>query len=171
MKNLRKPAPEGRPVTEGPKLVVRAPLIHSKLYGMENPGKLTSEDIPSPLDPTAVPPASSQVSESVASAKPAVRATTHDMLVPPNRDPNCASHMGCRLRRASWQPRGRRSFITNSPRASLPSPLSPPEISAAEVIARANNPAGHFACFKGCELRQVLNRLDIGMDHATMLYS
>ncbi|OAX37819.1 hypothetical protein K503DRAFT_719209 [Rhizopogon vinicolor AM-OR11-026] len=134
MKNLRKPAPEGWPVTEGPELVVKAPSIHSKLCGMENPGKLASEDIPSPPDHTAMPLASSRVCESVASAKPHIRATTHDMLVPPNPDPNCPSHMGCRIRRASRQLHGRRSFITYSPRASLPLPLSPPEISAAEVI-------------------------------------
>ncbi|OAX42344.1 hypothetical protein K503DRAFT_369703 [Rhizopogon vinicolor AM-OR11-026] len=173
MKNLRKPAPEGRPVTEGPKLVDKAPSGRSKLCGMENPGKLASEDMPSPLDPTAVPLTSSQVCESVVSAKakPHVRATTHDMLVPPNPDPNCPSHMECRLRRASWRPRGRRSFITSSLRASLPSPLSPPEISGAEVIARAHNLTCHFACFEGCELRQVLDRLNIEIDHATMLYS
>ncbi|OAX37816.1 hypothetical protein K503DRAFT_208954 [Rhizopogon vinicolor AM-OR11-026] len=171
MKNLYKPAPEGRPVTEGPKPVIKVLSVRSKPCGMENRGKLVSEDIPSPPDPTAVSLASFSVCDPVVLAEPTVRATTHGMLVPPNRDPNDPSHMRYRLRRASWRPHGRRSFITSGRRASLPTPPSPPEISGAEVIAHTHNPMVHFACFEGCELRQVLEWLDIEPDHATMLYS
>ncbi|OAX41727.1 hypothetical protein K503DRAFT_456859 [Rhizopogon vinicolor AM-OR11-026] len=84
---------EGRPVTERPKPVVKAPPVRSK---MEN-------------------------------RKP----------VPPHHQ---------------------RDFLTSTPRSSLSSPLSPPEIHGAEFIPHTHSPnSDKIACFEGCELRHVLD--------------
>ncbi|OAX34073.1 hypothetical protein K503DRAFT_472970 [Rhizopogon vinicolor AM-OR11-026] len=59
---------------------------------------------------------------------------------------------------ASLRPRRQRDFLTSTPRTSLSSSLSPPEIYGAESISHIHSPnSSKFACLEGCELRQVLD--------------
>ncbi|OJA11090.1 hypothetical protein AZE42_08763 [Rhizopogon vesiculosus] len=130
---------------------------------MENPNsrKPTPEGILLPPDPAlwtpAVPLASSLVCTPRRSRQLEPVQATHDVLVP--RDVNHPSRL-CRLRRAPFRPRRQRPFITSTPRASLSVSLSSPDISGAEAIAHTHSPSSN-ACFEGCELRQVLDWLDM----------
>jgi hypothetical protein len=117
----------------------------------------------------------SHLLEPVASGKPPVPIT--HMLVP--RDVNRPSYMGCRIRPAPCPPRCQDArtnalltgFLTSTPRKpQASSPLSPLQFSETGIIAHAHTP--NIACFRGCELREVLERsLDIELGHATMLYT
>jgi hypothetical protein len=168
----------GGPVTKGPKPIVKV-LSSSQLYGMKN----IEEDISFPPDPIVCPtpvsnasspactPRRSRPFEPATSKESPIKAPTHDTLIP--LDMNCPPHtVGCRLRRTPWRPRRQRAFLTSTPRASISSPLSNPEISFSgiEIIAHTHTPnSSQIGCFEGCELRQVLDFLDMELDHAAML--
>jgi hypothetical protein len=165
----------GGPVTKGPKPVVRV-LSSSQLYGMKN----IEEDISFPLGPIVCPtpvfPVSSPLCtprarrfEPAGSGESPIKVPTHDTLIPldTNRPPHT---VGCRLRRTPWRPRRQRAFLTSTPRASIS--LSYPEISfsGTETIAHMHTPnSSQIGCFEGCELRQVLDFLDMELDNAAML--
>ncbi|OJA11091.1 hypothetical protein AZE42_08767 [Rhizopogon vesiculosus] len=143
--------------------VVKAPSVR-----MENPNsrKPTPEGIPLPSDSAVWSPAgllaSSLVCTPCRSRQLEPVQATHDVLVP--RDVNRPSRL-CRLQRAPFRPRRQRPFITSTPRASLSSSLSSPDIPGAEVIAHMHSPSSN-ACFEGCELRGALDWLDMQMDNA-----
>ncbi|OAX42329.1 hypothetical protein K503DRAFT_780007 [Rhizopogon vinicolor AM-OR11-026] len=203
-----KPAPEDRPLppphaslrprrqrdflTSTPRASLSSPLFPPEIYGAEfiphihspNSSKFpcfegcelgqvldwslgdvpTPEGIPLPPDPAVWPPAVPLPSSLVCTPRRSRQLepvqATHDVLVP--RDVNHPLRL-CRLRRAPFRPRRQRPFITSTPRASLSASLSSPDISGAEVIAHTHSP-NSSACFKGCELRQVLDWLDMQMD-------
>ncbi|OAX33443.1 hypothetical protein K503DRAFT_725833 [Rhizopogon vinicolor AM-OR11-026] len=144
--------------------------VEASSVRVENPRayKPTLEGIPLSPDavwPPAVPLASSIIRTPHRRRKLELVQATHDVLVP--QDVNRPSQL-CRLRRVPWRPRRQRPFITSTPRTSLSSPLLPPDISGAEVIAHTHS-LNSNACFGGCKLRQALDWLD--MDKAAMFFS
>jgi hypothetical protein len=194
------PALGGRPVTRDRKPVFKGLL--NAFRGVDRPAdtrKPAPEDIllppsrkvmkcpnavPLPSSPLCSPrwsrilersPHWSRLLEPVASGKPPVPIT--HMLVP--RDVNRPSYMGCRIRPAPCPPRCQDArtnalltgFLTSTPRKpQASSSLSPIQFSETGIIAHAHTP--NIACFRGCELREVLERsLDIELGHATMLYT
>ncbi|OJA17941.1 hypothetical protein AZE42_03470 [Rhizopogon vesiculosus] len=148
--------------------IVKVPSVR-----MKNPNsrKPTPEGIPLPPDPAVWPPAVPLASSLVCTPRLSRQLepvqATHDVLEP--RDVNHPSWL-CRLRRAPFRPRRQRPFITSTPRASLSASLSSLDISGAEVIAHTHSPSSN-ACFEGCELRQVLDWLDMDVDKAARLFS
>ncbi|OAX34071.1 hypothetical protein K503DRAFT_803885, partial [Rhizopogon vinicolor AM-OR11-026] len=124
----RKPVLGGGPMTEGTKPIVKAMSIPSTLCGMKNLSTL--KPMPEGRPVTERP-------------KPVVKA-------PPVR-----SKME---NRKPAPPHHQRDFLTSTPRSSLSSPLSPPEIHGAESIPHTHSPnSDKIACFEGCELRHVLD--------------
>ncbi|OJA17922.1 hypothetical protein AZE42_03468 [Rhizopogon vesiculosus] len=141
--------------------IVEAPSVRMKNPNTREP---SPEGIPLPPDSTVRPPAVPLVSSLVCTPRRSRQLetvqATHDVRVP--RDVNHPSRL-CHLRRAPFRPRRQRPFTTSTPRASLSASLSSPDISGAEVIAHTHSPNSN-ACFEGCELRQVLDWLDMQMD-------
>lgn len=172
----------------GPKPVVKALAIRSKLDGMKNPdtSKPVPEDVPLPpsptVCPTAVPLPSSPVCsplqspqfEPTTSGEPLVQAATHDTHVPQDVGRPCIDTTPPRniSIQASPSKTPITALLSSIQRGFLltpSSPLSPPQSYVTEVIAPTyplNSPTVHenIACVSPiheCMARQVLEMMDV----------
>lgn len=183
----KKPVWGGRSMT-GPKPVVKALAIRSKLDGMKNldTSKPVPEDVPLPpsptVCPTAVPLPSSPVCSPLqspqfkptTSGEPLVQAATHDTHVPQDVGRPCIDTTPPRdiSIQASPSKTPITALLSSIQRGFLltpSSPLSPPQSYVTEVIAPTyslNSPTAHenIACVSPiheCMARQVLEMMDV----------